>query len=65
MEKYADRINIIPLAQATCANMMKVDARNLLSTLENLETPGREVTVAEEWKAPARESLVRMLNVCQ
>ena len=65
MEKYADRINIIPLAQATCADMEKVTAERLLATLEGLEEGKGEVFVDEALKAPARESLVRMLEVCR
>lgn len=65
MEKYADRINIIPLAQATCADMEKVTAGNLLATLEGLEEGRGEVHVDEALKAPARESLVRMLENCR
>ena len=65
MEKYADRINIIPLAQATCADMEKVTAERLLATLEGLDEGRGEVFVDEALKAPARESLVRMLEVCR
>ncbi len=65
MEKYADRINIIPLAQATCADMEKVTAENLLATLEGLDEGKGEVRVDEALKAPARESLVRMLENCR
>ncbi|WP_294486458.1 quinolinate synthase NadA [uncultured Mailhella sp.] len=65
MEKYADRINIIPLAQATCADMEKVTAERLLATLEGLDEGKGEVFVDEALKAPARESLVRMLEVCR
>lgn len=65
MEKYADRINIIPLAQATCADMKKVTAERLLATLEGLDEGKGEVFVDEALKAPARESLVRMLEVCR
>jgi len=65
MEKYADRINIIPLAQATCPDMEKIDGASLLSTLEQLEDGKNMVTVDEELKAPARESLMRMLENCR
>ena len=65
MEKYADRINIIPLAQATCADMEKVTAERLLATLEGLDEGRGEVFVDEALKAPAREPLVRMLEVCR
>ena len=65
MERYADRINIIPLAQATCHDMEKVDEASLLATLEKLESGEGVVTVDEELKAPARDSLVRMLENCR
>lgn len=65
MERYADRINIIPLAHATCGDMEKVDAPSLLATLEKLDEGLNEVTVDEALKAPARESLVRMLENCR
>ena len=65
MERYADRINIIPLAQATCHDMEKVDEKRLLATLERLESGEGVVTVDEELKAPARDSLMRMLENCR
>ena len=65
MERYADRINIIPLAQATCPDMEKVTAERLRATLEGLEDGKGEVHVDEALKAPARESLVRMLENCR
>ena len=65
METYADRINIIPLAQATCADMDKVTAEKLLNTLEGLDQGKGEVFVEESLKAPARKSLVRMLENCR
>ena len=65
MERYADRINIIPLAQATCHDMEKVDENRLLATLEKLESGEGVVTVDEELKAPARDSLMRMLENCR
>jgi len=65
MERYADRINIIPLAQATCPDMEKVNAASLLATLEQLEQGVNEVTVEESLKAPARDSLIRMLENCR
>ncbi len=65
MERYADRINIIPLAQATCPDMEKVDAASLLATLEKLDSDEYAVTVEEALKAPARDSLVRMLENCR
>ena len=65
MEKYADRINIIPLAQATCPDMDRVTAEKLLATLEGLDAGKGEVFVEEALKAPARESLVRMLETCR
>lgn len=65
MERHAGRINIIPLAQATCADMEKVTAERLLATLEGLEEGRGEVHVDEALKAPARESLVRMLENCR
>jgi len=65
MERYADRINIIPLAQATCHDMEKVDAASLLATLEKLDSDEYVVTVDESLKAPARDSLVRMLENCR
>ena len=64
MEKLADRINIIPLAQASCPDMEKVTAENLLATLEGLEQGRGAVHVEESLKAPARDSLVRMLENC-
>ena len=64
MERFADRINIIPLAQATCADMEKVDAAKLLATLEAMDSGNDTVTVEEELKAPARAALVRMLENC-
>ena len=64
MEKFADRINIIPLAQASCSDMEKVTAEKLLATLEGLEQGTGAVQVEEALKAPARESLVRMLENC-
>jgi quinolinate synthase len=65
MERYADHINIIPLAQATCHDMEKVDAASLLATLEKLESDEGVVTVDEALKAPARDSLMRMLENCR
>ncbi len=65
MERHAGRINIIPLAQATCADMEKVTAERLLATLEGLEEGKGEVFVDEALKAPACESLVRMLENCR
>ena len=65
MERYADRINVIPLAQAVCPDMEKVTAANLLDTLEGLESGKGEVHVDEALKAPARESLARMLENCR
>jgi len=65
MERYADRINIIPLAQATCHDMEKVDEPSLLATLERLESGEGVVTVDEALKAPARDSLMRMLENCR
>ncbi|WP_446423889.1 quinolinate synthase NadA [Mailhella sp.] len=65
MERHADRINIIPLAQASCSDMEKVDAPRLLATLEQLESGAGAVTVDEALKAPARDSLMRMLENCR
>ncbi|MCQ2444781.1 MAG: quinolinate synthase NadA [Mailhella sp.] len=65
MDRLAGKINIIPLAQAVCRNMTKVTAENLLETLEKMENGMQDVTVPEELKAPAKESLVRMLDVCR
>ena len=65
MDRYADRINIIPLAQASCSDMEKVDAPRLLATLEQLESGAGAVTVDEALKAPARASLMRMLENCR
>lgn len=64
MERYADRINIIPLAHATCPDMEKIDSEGLLRTLEELDSETFVVTVDEALKAPARDSLTRMLEVC-
>ena len=65
MERYAGKLNIIPLAQASCADMEKVDAQKLLSTLEHLEEGAGTVTVEESLKAPARDAIVRMLERCR
>ena len=65
MEKFAGRLNVIPLAQASCADMEKVTAERLLATLEGLEEGHGEVLVDEALKAPARDSLVRMLENCR
>ena len=65
MERYADRINIIPLAQATCHDMEKVDEASLLATREKLESGEGVVTVDDALKAPARDSLMRMLENCR
>lgn len=65
MERFADRINIIPLAHASCADMEKVDERKLLATLEALGEDTFVVTVEDSLKAPAREALVRMLENCR
>ena len=65
MEKYSGRINIIPLVQATCPDMEKVTTEKLLSTLETLEEGKDEVRVDEAMKAPARNSLIRMLDNCR
>ena len=65
MDRHADRINIIPLAQASCSDMEKVDAPRLLATLEQLESGAGAVTVDEALKAPARASLMRMLENCR
>ena len=65
MERYAGKLNIIPLAQASCADMEKVDAQKLLSTLEHLEEGAGTVTVDESLKAPARDAIVRMLERCR
>ena len=65
MERYAEYINIIPLAQATCDDMEKIDAPALLSTLEALDTRKYEITVEEALKEPARQALVRMLDACR
>lgn len=65
MERYADRINVIPLAQATCPDMERVTASALLTTLEGLDSGRGEVVVDEVLKAPARDSLTRMLENCR
>lgn len=65
MEKYADRINIIPLAQASCADMEKVTAEKLLSILEGIAESRGVVHVEESLRSPARDSLVRMLEACR
>ena len=65
MERYAGRLNVIPLAQASCPDMEKVTAERLLATLEGLADGRGEVLVDEALKAPARDSLVRMLENCR
>ncbi|HJD97134.1 quinolinate synthase NadA [Mailhella massiliensis] len=65
MERHAGRINIIPLAQASCPDMEKVDAEKLLATLESLENGAGEVVVEEAMKEPARKAVVRMLEHCR
>ena len=64
-ERCAGRINIIPLAQASCSDMEKVDAPKLLAVLEHLEEGMGVVSVEEELKAPARDAVVRMLEHCR
>ena len=44
--------------------MEKVDAVNLLNTLEAMDSGSGIVTVEEELTAPARAALVRMLENC-
>lgn len=65
MERHAGRINVIPLAYASCPDMEKVNVQKLLFTLEHLEDGAGVVSVEESLKAPAREALVRMLEHCR
>ncbi len=64
-KRFAGQIDILPLVKATCPNMEKITLPKLLATLENLDTQEYIVTVPEELKAPARETLVRMLDHCR
>ena len=63
-KRFAGKISILPLVRATCPNMEKITVPKLLATLESMDTDEYRVTVPEELKAPARETLVRMLSHC-
>ena len=64
-KRFAGTLNVLPLVKATCPNMEKVTLPKLLDTLEGISGGKNIVTVEESLKAPARETLVRMLDHCQ
>lgn len=59
--------NIVPLARSSCPNMQKINLRNLLWVLENIERgeddPFHRVTVPDEIREPALVALRRMLDI--
>ena len=63
-KRFAGTLDVRPLVRATCPNMEKITLPKLLATLEGMENGERSVYVVESLKAPARETLVRMLDHC-
>ncbi len=64
-KRYKGTLDIVPLVKATCLNMEKITLPKLLATLEGIADGNHLVTVDESLKAPARETLVRMLDHCK
>ena len=58
-EEHPDR-TVAPLSPSICTTMMRVEAEDLLHTLEHLDTVPR-VTVAPDVAVGARAALDRML----
>jgi quinolinate synthase len=71
-EEHKGRIGIFPLAESSCPHMAQTTEESLAAAMEALLL-GREksspspylVRVPEEFKAPARAALERMLAVCR
>ncbi len=63
-KRFAGTLDVRPLVKATCPNMEKITLPKLLATLEGMEKGEGSVTVDEALKAPARQTLVRMLDHC-
>ncbi|MBP3731210.1 MAG: quinolinate synthase NadA [Mailhella sp.] len=64
-KRFSGTLDVLPLVKATCPNMEKVTLPKLLDTLEGIADGKNIVTVEENLKAPARETLVRMLDHCR
>ncbi len=64
-ERHKARMTILPLAESACSNMAKITAAGLLQTLRAIESgDATPVTVDPALTAPAKDSLVRMLEHC-
>jgi quinolinate synthase len=71
-EEHKGRVAIFPLVESSCPHMAQTTEESLAAAMEAL-VAGRErqspspylVRIPEEFKAPAREALERMLDVCR
>lgn len=65
-EEYAQRLNIIPLANAACSHMAKITAPKLLHTLQGIANgTAPDITAPAHMIENARASLTRMLDACK
>ncbi|MFW5487539.1 MAG: quinolinate synthase NadA [Desulfovibrio sp.] len=62
-ERYAPDKKILPLARCQCSNMAKTTEEKLLQTLNALQA-GRDISVKDTVRTPARLALQRMLDAC-
>jgi len=70
-EQHKGRINILPLIESICPHMAQTTEESLaaaLDALQNSRETGQDspflVRIPEDLKAPAKEALERMLEVC-
>jgi len=71
-ERHRGRVRVLPLVESACTHMAQTTEEALAASLEALilrDKSGRaskyEVRIADEWRAPAKDALDRMLEVCR
>ena len=71
-ERHKGRVRILPLVESACTHMAQTTEERLAATLDSLvscEADGSEspfmVRIPDALKAPAEETLIRMLAVCR
>ncbi|MDR1489238.1 MAG: quinolinate synthase NadA [Desulfovibrio sp.] len=70
--EHAGRLTILPLVESACTHMAQTTEESLCSALESLaeaeqtgDVSPYQVSIGMEQKAPAREALERMLDICR
>jgi len=71
-DQHRGRVRVLPLVESACTHMAQTTEERLAACLEALilrDQSGQpskfEVRIADEWRAPARDTVERMLEVCR